>query len=133
MSNQDPYNIVLSGWLGVPVPFNLKVYSVPPNPDGSGGTVADISGWTFLFTLKDIPDQPDSAARYLHDFVIGPSPAGVSGVTSWEVPDTIMSALTQLATYYWDTKVILPAATEPQMLMSGTIGVRRTITLRTAP
>ena len=129
----DPYNISLSGWLGVPVPFNITVYSVPPNPDGSGGTVEDISGWVFMFTLKEIPDDPDSTAKYMHDFTIGPSPAGASGNTTFEVPDTVMSTLKQLTTYYWHEKVIPLGDTEPLMLMAGTIGVRRTITLRLAP
>jgi hypothetical protein len=129
----DPYNIALSGWLGVPVPFTATIYSVPPNPDGSGGTVQDISLWIFMFTLKAIPDDADAIAIWQHDFQIGPSPSGANGIASWTIPDTVMSTLTQQQTYYWDEKYITPASGVPAELMGGTLGIRRTITRRIVP
>ncbi len=129
----NPFNVNVPGFIGCPIPFAVTIYSVPPNPDGSGGTVQDISLWIFMFTFKAHVYDSDDEALDKQDWQIGASPAGVTGQTNWEVSDSVTSGLDQPGTYYWDLKVILPTFTEPKMALSGTVGIERTITLRTAP
>ncbi len=129
----DPFSVNVPAFISCPIPFAVTIYSVPPNPDGSGGTVEDISDWIFMFTLKKNAYDSDDDALDKQDWQIGASPAGATGQTKWEVSNAVTKDLTQPATYYWDLNVIQPTFTEAKKALSGTVGIQRTITLRTVP
>ncbi len=95
----DPFNVNVPGFIGCPIPFAVTIYSVPPNPDGSGGTVEDISLWIFMYTLKRNLYDSDDDALDKQDWQIGASPAGVAGKTSWESSDAVTSGVMSPTTF----------------------------------
>ena len=127
----DPFNIVLTGWQGVPVPYAITVWTTAPAADGSGGVARDISNWIFMYTLKRSYSETDDQAVYKKDWQV--APGATNGQQAFEVPDSITQNM-QPNTYVWDLKTILPGtSSEPQMLLAGTLGMRKTVGQRITP
>jgi hypothetical protein len=127
----DPFNIVLTGWQGVPVPYAITVWTTAPAADGSGGVARDISNWIFMYTLKRSYSDTDDQAVYKKDWQV--APGTINGKQNFEVPDSITQNM-QPNTYVWDLKTILPGTSgEPQMLLAGTLGMRKTVGQRITP
>jgi hypothetical protein len=131
----NPFNITKTGWVGKSVFWSGTVWTVNPVYASDGitvvtpGTPRDISGWTFMLTVKAKYSDPDSAAIFATDWLIGD---GTSGVWSATMDETITETLNSGSTLVWDLAVIIPGS-EPVMVGGGTIAINNTVTRRFTP
>ena len=132
---QDPFHLVLTGWQGVPVEWDGTVWETPPvfAPDGvtvvTPGVPEDLTGWTFLFTVKRRYEDLDAAAVYANDWLM---PARPDGTWDFTLPDAETVDMAP-ATYFWDLKIIRAGAASPEMLLAGSLVINPTVTRRFTP
>jgi hypothetical protein len=132
---QNAFNICKLGWVGKSVVWSGTVWTTNPVYASDGITVTtpgvprDVSGWTFMLTVKAKYSDPDSAAVFSIDWQIGD---GTSGVWSATMDETITGNLNPGSTLVWDLAIIMPGA-EPIMAGGGTIAIQNTVTRRFTP
>lgn len=126
----DPYNIVLTGWIGTPITWSVTVTAPSVDDPSLPGAPIDVSGFVAMFTLKTAYTDPDSAALYINDQTL---PSGsTTGVISGEIPDSITETL-EPSSYLFDLRIISTTSSEPQMLMAGKVQIRKTVGRRLTP
>jgi hypothetical protein len=191
MSTTDPFNLLLQGWQGDPLPWQITALNSDQSP-------RDVSLWVVMFTVKRNYGDTDAQAVYRYDvqmpatisditrtgtttsgsaIVTGLSttsdltlgqpitgtgiPGGTTllsidsgtqihlsanatatgtptihfstqGILSGELPDTTTQNM-PVASYPFDTRVIIPGTSKPQRIIAGQIAIGLSVGTRITP
>jgi hypothetical protein len=124
MANDDPFNQILSGWQGDPLPWQVTALQ------SDGVTPMDVSLWIVMFTVKANYTDTDDQAIYRYDVQM--PAASTAGVLSGELPDTVTQTMAP-ASYKFDVRVIIPPSSKPQRIYAGQIAIGKSVGTRITP
>ncbi len=124
MSNTDPFNQVIQGWQGDPVPWQITALQ------SDGVTPRDVSLWVVMFTVKKNYTDSDDQAVYRYDVKLPASTT--NGILSGVLPNTVTDTM-QPASYPFDVRVVIPPSTAPQRIYAGKIAIGKGVGLRLTP